>query len=70
MKIKVEHQLSNILKKNYRKNKANDSNIKKFVYGGIDSKRKIFNANKVNFKYTNTNAVNILNAFKLNAEVE
>ena len=59
-----EEKVSNIMQK-YRKNKANESKIKKFISGGIDSKRKLFNKGTVNFKYTsNTNGVAILNAFK------
>jgi hypothetical protein len=69
MKIRDDLQFSKMLQKYNRKNRANDANIKKFVSGGIDSKRKMFNANNVNFKYTNTNGVNILNAFKLNAGI-
>ena len=63
-----DQPFSNIIQKyTLKKNKANDANIKKFVSGGIDSKRKMFNANKVNFKYTNTNnGVNIFNAFNAN----
>ena len=69
MKIRDELQFSKMLQKFNKKNRANDANIKKFVSGGIDSKRKMFNANNVNFKYTNTNGVNILNTFKLNAGI-
>ena len=57
-----DQQFSNLIRKyTVKKNKATETNVKKFVSGGIDSKRKLFNANKVNFKYSNTNG-NILNA--------
>ena len=59
-----DEKVSNIMQK-YRKNKANESKIKKYISGGIDSKRKLFNKGTVNFKYTsNSNGVAILNAFK------
>ncbi len=69
MKIKDDPQFSNLLQKHNKKSKANDANIKKYISGGIDNKRKMFNANNVNFKYTNTNAINILNAFKTKADM-
>ena len=69
MKIKDDPQFSNLLQKYNKKSKANDANIKKYISGGIDNKRKMFNANNVNFKYTNTNAINILNAFKTKADM-
>ena len=69
MKIKDDPQFSNLLQKYNKKSKANDDNIKKYISGGIDNKRKMFNANNVNFKYTNTNAINILNAFKTKADM-
>lgn len=57
-------KVSNIMQK-YKKNKANESKIKKFISGGIDSKRKLFNKGTVNFKNTsNINRVAILNSFK------
>ena len=66
MNIYHDDKFSSLLQKLKKKNRDNDSNIKKYISGGIDSKRKIFNANNVNFKYTNINGVLILNSFKIN----
>ena len=56
-------------KYNNKKSKKNDVIIKKFVSGGIDSKRKMFNANNVIFKSSNNNTdgINILSGYKSNA---
>ena len=62
-----EEIVSNIMQK-YKKNKVNDSKIKKFISGGIDSKRQLFNKGTANFKYTaNFNGMAILNTFNSNA---
>ena len=66
MNIYHDDKFSSLLQKLKKKNRDNDSNIKKHTSGGIDSKRKIFNANNVNFKYTNINGILILNSFKIN----
>ena len=66
--------ISNTKQKHHRKTKTTESNIKKFISGGILNKRKLFNANNVNvnlnvnvnYKYTN-NVASVLNSFKVNS---
>ena len=65
-----EIQTSNIFQKSNKRGKTNEgSNIKKFVSGVIMNKRRMFNVNNVNFKYTNKNAVFAIKMFKINETV-
>ena len=66
LRINHDDKFSSLIQKYKKKNRDNDSNIKKFISGEIYNKRKIFNANNIHFKYTNINGVLILNSFKIN----
>ena len=66
----TETQTSNIFQKSNKRGKTNEGgNIKKFVSGVIMNKRRMFNVNNVNFKYTNKNAVFAIKMFKINETV-
>lgn len=70
MKPNHSSQISNIIQKNHKKTKINESKVKNTISGVILNKRKMFTANNVhinaNYKLTN-NVTGALNSFKLTA---
>ena len=68
--IYSDDKFSSLIHKYKKKNRDNDNNnVKKFISGGIDNKRKMFNANNVNYKNMKINGVVILNSFKINVRL-
>ena len=67
--INYDDKFLSLVQKLKRNNRDKDSHIKNYISGGFDKKRKVFNANNVNYKYININGVAILNTFKINVGV-
>ena len=60
-------QLSSIFQKNNKRGKTKEeANIKKFVSSGIINKRRMFNVNNINLKYTNKNPIAVIKMMKSN----
>ena len=68
MKPNHHKYISNIIHKNYKK-KITESNVKKFIAGGIINKIKIFNANKINDSINYKHSNNVVREIKINSGI-